>query len=322
MQTNTKAFEEENVMNALTELTKEYLQYCHVRKGLSPKTLRAYRTDLEDFRRYMEKNNVDFLVSHHIGEYIDTLHCSKAPRTVKRKIASIQAFYQYLVYTDKIAENPLKKLDLSFKLPRRLPRYIPNHIMNTFYQELYSQKNQTATLYQLKCATRNIAVIELLFATGLRISELCGLKKESVNLYEQEIYVHGKGNKERIIQLTEEITINALHEYSVLFEKELKKSEYFFLNKYGHPLSAQSVRNMINQLADAASITMHITPHMFRHSFATCLVNQDVDIRCIQEILGHSSIRTTEIYTHVNMAKQKSVLATKNPRKSLDISIT
>ena len=92
-------------MNALTELTKEYLQYCHVRKGLSPKTLRAYRTDLEDFRRYMEKNNVDFLVSHHIGEYIDTLHCSKAPRTVKRKIASIQAFYQYLVYTDKIAEK-------------------------------------------------------------------------------------------------------------------------------------------------------------------------------------------------------------------------
>lgn len=306
-------------MNDLAALIKEYLQYCHVRKGLSPKTLRAYGTDLDGLQQYMEVNNADFLLPHSIGDYIDTLHRTKAPRTVKRKIASIQAFYQYLVYIGKIKENPLKKLDLSFRLPQRLPRYIPNHVMNTLYQELYSQKKQAATLYQLKCATRNIAVIELLFATGLRISELCELKKESINLYEQEIRVHGKGNKERMIQLTEEITIHALHEYATLFDSEIKKSEYFFLNKYGHPLSPQSVRGMINQLADAASIPMHITPHMFRHSFATSLINQDVDIRCIQKILGHSSIRTTEIYTHVNMAKQKSVLEMKNPRKLLNV---
>lgn len=309
-------------MSAFTELIKEYLQHCRVRKGLSPKTIRAYGTDLDDFRRYLEKNDLDYLQPQSIGDYVDTLHCSKAPRTVKRKIASIQAFYHYLVYMDRVAENPLCKLDLSFRLPQRLPRYIPNHILNTFYQELYAQKEHAATHYQLKCATRNIAVIELLFATGLRISELCELQKESVNLYDHEIRVYGKGSKERILQLTEDITVNALHDYFILFEEEIKKSEYFFLNKYSHPLSAQSVRSMINQLADAASITMHITPHMFRHSFATCLVNQDVDIRCIQEILGHSSIRTTEIYTHVNLAKQRSVLAAKNPRKSLDISIT
>lgn len=308
-----------NNMKTLDKMLDDYLQHCLVRKGLDPKTIRAYRADLNDFLLYIEAKNGDFLDRESIGNYIDTLHRSKAPRTVKRKIASIQAFYHYLVYAEIIEKNPLGRLELSFRMPQKLPRYIPNHIIRTFYEELYSQKERAVTHYQQKCAVRNIAVIELLFATGLRVSELCGLRREAVNPNDREIRVHGKGNKERIIQLTEDITVDALKEYALLFEPDIRKSEYFFLNKYGHPLSAQSIRNMINQLTNAAYISMHITPHMFRHSFATCLVNQDVDIRCIQELLGHSSIQTTEIYTHVNLAKQRSVLETKNPRKLLDI---
>ncbi len=306
-------------MNTLTKLIEEYLQYCQARKGLDAKTIRAYRADLRDFGLYVESQNGDFLKKESIGNYVDFLHSEKAPRTVRRKIASIRAFYHYLTYMEEIAENPLYRLDLTFRLPQRLPRYIPNHVMNTFYQELYAQKEKANTPYQLKCAVRDIAVIELLFATGLRISELCGLKREAVNLYDGEIRIHGKGDKERILQLTEKATISALAEYESLFQAEIRRSEYFFLNKYGHPLSDQSVRDMINRLAGAASISMHITPHMFRHSFATYLVNQDVDIRCIQEMLGHSSIRTTEIYTHVDKAKQRNVLEAKNPRKLLDM---
>lgn len=306
-------------MNTLPNLIEEYLQYCRVRKGLDAKTIRAYRADLLDFSQFVEGRNQDFLKKESIGNYVDSLHHEKAPRTVRRKIASIRAFYHYLIYMEEIAENPLYRLDLTFKLPRKLPRYIPNHIMNAFYQELYAQKEKAHTPYRLKCAVRDIAVIELLFATGLRISELCGLKREAVNLYEGEVRIHGKGDKERILQLTEKITIGALTEYETFFATEIRKSEYFFLNKYGHPLSDQSVRDMINRLTGTASISMHITPHMFRHSFATYLVNQDVDIRCIQEILGHSSIRTTEIYAHVDMAKQRNVLETKNPRKLLDM---
>lgn len=306
-------------MNDLKKLIEEYLQYCQVRRELDPKTIRAYRTDLREFRLHVEGQNGDFRSKEPIGSYVDVLHCERAPRTVKRKIASIRAFYHYLMYMEEIEENPLHRLDLNFKLPQRLPRYIPNHIMNTFYQELYAQRERADTPYQMKCAVRDIAVIELLFATGLRISELCGLKREAINLYDGEIRIHGKGDKERILQLTEKITIDALTEYESRFAAEIRKSEYFFLNKYGHPLSDQSVRDMINRLTCAASITMHITPHMFRHSFATYLVNQDVDIRCIQEMLGHSSIRTTEIYTHVDMAKQRNVLEAKNPRKLLDM---
>ena len=306
-------------MNTLPTLIEEYLQYCQVRKGLDPKTIRAYRADLLDFSQFLESRSEDFLKKEPIGSYVDALHHEKAPRTVRRKIASLRAFYHYLIYMEEIADNPLYRLDLAFKLPRKLPRYIPNHVMNTFYQELYAQKEKAHTPYQLKCAVRDIAVIELLFATGLRISELCGLKREAVNLYEGEVRIHGKGDKERILQLTEEITIGALTEYETCFAAEIGKSEYFFLNKHGHPLSDQSVRDMINRLTGAASISMHITPHMFRHSFATYLVNQDVDIRCIQEMLGHSSICTTEIYAHVDMAKQSNVLEAKNPRKLLDM---
>lgn len=305
-------------MNDFNKLMEEYLQHCLTRKRLDAKTVRAYRTDLTDFNTFLQAHQADLMDKHFIGEYIDSLHHTKAPRTVKRRIASLHAFYHYLVYEELIPESPLYKLDLSFKLPQQLPRYIPNHVLRSFYEALYNQKLHANTEYRRCCAVRNIAVVELLFATGLRISELCSLTPESVNLSDHEIRIHGKGDKERIIQLTEGITMQALTEYEALFHKSIFSCGYFFVNGYGNKLSDQSVRNMINHLANSAAISMHITPHMFRHSFATSLVNQDVDIRCIQEILGHSSIKTTEIYTHVDMTKQKSILETKNPRKLLD----
>ncbi len=166
---------------------------------------------------------------------------------------------------------------------------------------------------------RSIAVVELLFATGLRISELCNLSLQAVRLADWELIIHGKGDMERILQLTEDVTVAALKEYEVLYRSRIAACGYFFVNGYGNRLSDQSVRNMLNKLSAATPICYHITPHMFRHSFATSPVNQDVDIRCIQEILGHSSIKTTEIYTHVDVTKQKRVLEAKNPRKLLNM---
>lgn len=304
-------------MNYFDTLKEGYLQHCLTRKRLDVKTVRAYRADLNDFSGYLQTHDADYLDKNCIGHYIDSLHLSKAPRTVKRKIASLQAFYHYLVYEELISESPLYKLDLSFKLPQRLPRYIPNQVLNAFYQVLYEQKLLAATDYQFRCAVRNIAVVELLFATGLRISELCSLTLHAVRLADREVIIHGKGDKERILQLTEEITIAALNEYETLYHHKILKCGYFFVNGYGNRLTDQSVRIMLNKIASSATVSYHITPHMFRHSFATSLVNQDVDIRCIQEILGHSSIKTTEIYTHVDLTKQKSILSSKNPRKLL-----
>ena len=166
---------------------------------------------------------------------------------------------------------------------------------------------------------RDAAVAELLFATGMRISELCTLKSEDVNLYDGTILIYGKGDKERRIQIANDAVISILEEYKTDFKTEIKSCNHFFANQSGKALSDQSVRRMINKYSSLAGIDLHITPHMFRHTFATSLLEADVDIRYIQEMLGHSSINVTEIYTHVAVAKQRDILNTKHPRKDFHI---
>lgn len=150
----------------------------------------------------------------------------------------------------------------------------------------------------------------------MRISELCALKNDDINLYDGTILIYGKGDKERRIQIGNESVINILQEYKDTFHKEPLDNNDFFINQSGSVLSDQSVRRMIVKYSSLAAIDMHITPHMFRHTFATSLLEADVDIRYIQEMLGHSSINITEIYTHVALAKQKSILSTKHPRNN------
>ena len=162
-------------------------------------------------------------------------------------------------------------------------------------------------------------MIELLFATGMRISELCSLKITDVNLYDRSILIYGKGSKERKIQIGNDDVIHVLEEYKAAFLPGMQSCGHFFANLSGKMLSDQSVRRMINKYTSIAAIELHITPHMFRHTFATSLLEADVDIRYIQEMLGHSSINITEIYTHVAMSKQRDILATKHPRKDFHI---
>ena len=140
-----------------------------------------------------------------------------------------------------------------------------------------------------------------------------------MNLYDGTILIYGKGDKERRIQIGNEAVINILTEYNDAFDTERQACNNFFINQSGKALSDQSVRRMINKYTALASIDQHITPHMFRHTFATSLLEADVDIRYIQEMLGHSSINITEIYTHVTVSKQRDILATKHPRKDFHI---
>ena len=154
----------------------------------------------------------------------------------------------------------------------------------------------------------------------MRISELCELSVNNVDMLDRTILIFGKGSKERIIQIGSNDVMNILEQYKTCFETQINQSEYFFVNQNGTPMSDQSVRRMINKYVDMAGISQHITPHMFRHTFATSLLENDVDIRYIQEMLGHSSIETTEIYTHVSTDKQRKILETKHPRKNFKIS--
>lgn len=307
-------------MKPLKDLISDYLEYCGYRKKLNEKTLKAYRIDLCQYTIFGRNTTNNPLSRNVVDEYITELHRKYAAKTIKRKIASLNAFFHYLIYLEVIEENPFNKIDIKFREPKLLPKIIPLNIINIFLSTLYKQKTIARTIYQTNCLIRDIAVCELLFATGMRISELCTLSVQNIDLVNGVIRIYGKGSKERIIQIGHPDVLEALNSYFTVFYNQINKCGYFFVNRVQNRLSEQSVRFMIGKYADMAAIEIHITPHMFRHSFATLLLEQDVDIRYIQKILGHSSITTTEIYTHVSNTKQKDILINRHPRNQIDVN--
>ena len=306
-------------MNDLKTTITSYLNYCAQQKRLDIKTLNAYTTDLRQFADTVLVDNISSITPSVIESYLAHSHHTYKPKTVKRKIASLKAFFHYLEYRDLITMNPFNKLQIKFREPVVLPKIIPLHTVERFLATIYRQRKLATTAYQQRNSLRDVAVAELLFSTGMRISELCSLHPGSVNLYDGTILIYGKGSKERRLQIGNISVLNILREYREEFNSEIMLSQHFFANQSGKPLSDQSVRRMINKYCELAAIEQHITPHMFRHTFATCLLEADVDIRYIQEMLGHSSINITEIYTHVAVGKTKDILLSKHPRKDFEV---
>lgn len=306
-------------MDTMKTSIKNYLEYCDKQKCLDEKALKAYKIDLNQFVSYICSSDITDISTNILEEYIGILNNTYKPKTVKRKIASAKAFFHYLEYKEILNNNPFNKLQLKFREPIILPKTIPIRTIEIFLSTIYEQLNCAKTTYQRRNSLRDAAVIELLFATGMRISELCALKINDINLYDGSILIYGKGDKERRIQIGSPSVINILNKYKVDFHSEIVNCNHFFANQSGRPLTDQAVRRMINKYTSLAAIDLHITPHMFRHTFATSLLDADVDIRYIQEMLGHSSINITEIYTHVTLAKQRSILATKHPRNNFNI---
>ena len=306
-------------MDNMQTLLKNYLEYCDKQKCLNEKTLKAYKIDLNQFLSHICSSDITDISTSMLEDYIGELHKKYKPKTVKRKIASAKAFFHYLEYKELLDINPFNKMHIKFREPVILPKTIPLRNVESILSTIYEQLNCAKTTYQRRNSLRDAAVIELLFATGMRISELCSLKINDINLYDGCILIYGKGNKERRIQIGNTSVISILSKYKDDFYSEIAYCNHFFANQCGRPLTDQTVRRMINKNTSIAAITQHITPHMFRHTFATSLLEADVDIRYIQEMLGHSSINITEIYTHVALAKQRSILATKHPRNNFNI---
>lgn len=306
-------------MKNLKTLIENYLEYCKCQKRLDDKTLKAYRIDLRQFSEQVSSIYISDITPCILEDYIAKLHQKFKPKTAKRKIASIKALFHYFEYKEIIDINPFNKIHVKFREPVILPKTIPLNIVELFLSTIYKQHSNAKTDFQRKNTLRDVAVIELLFATGIRISELCSLKVNDVDLYDRTILIYGKGSKERRLLIGNDDVVKILEEYKSVFLTEIQNSKHFFVNQNGTVLSDQAVRRMINKYTSLAAIDLHITPHMFRHTFATSLLEADVDIRYIQEMLGHSSINITEIYTHVAVAKQRDILMTKHPRKDFYI---
>lgn len=213
--------------------------------------------------------------------------------------------------------NPLCKMNIHMREPIRYPIVMTIDEVRKFI-EVSNENAQYFTVgsFSYIMAKRNIAIIELLFSTGMRVSELCNLQCNDVDVKSGKVRIIGKGNKERIVDICQEKTIQALKDWSVYRDNNQEESPFFY-SRLRKKLSPQSVRLLIARLASICGIKKHVTPHTFRHTFATLLLEEDVDLIYIQHLLGHSSILTTQIYTHVNHHKQREILQAKHPRRKI-----
>lgn len=293
-------------------IIKNYLEYCEFDKELDKNTLKAYRIDL---RQYYEFIGEEITSKETIEKYIRLLHKKYKSRTTKRKIASMKAFYTYLEEKQIISENPFRRIRMKFKEEKVLPRIIPKNdierLLNYMYGQLRKQKG--------KNILRDLTVVEMFFATGARVYEISNIRIENIDMKTGSIYFNGKGRKERVIQIGEQSVIKLLQKYYEQNKAQIEKSGYFFVNQKGDRFSEQSIRRMLKKYTKQAGISRNITPHMFRHSFATYLIEEGVDISCVQQILGHSSIKTTQIYIHVAAGIQAEILQKKHPRNKMHI---
>lgn len=304
----------------LKEEINKYLHYCRFQKELDDKTIKAYRADLEQFRVFIGKNVPD---KERLNSYLLHIHSLYKQKTVKRKIASVKAMYHYLEEEEIIESSPFHKVKTRFKEEIVLPKIIPKDVIEELLSWLYQKKaveessGKTQSVWKTKLIIRDIAVIEMLFATGMRITELCHLQSKYLDLKDGIVCVQGKGGRERYLQIGNSDVLEILNRYKENFADKIKEHGYFFVNRYGEPLSEQAARRMIHKHAAAIHADINITPHMFRHSFATYLMEEDVNIRYIQKMLGHASITTTQIYTYVTTEKEREILRTRHPRNRM-----
>jgi len=302
----------------MQEIFNRYINYLKAERNASPYTIRNYTNDLLGNRlRGSEKGFFQFLRLKQIGslkevdkhtlrEYISWLmEQGIVKASIARKLSAIRSFYRYLVREGILAINPLEKAS-SPKLDRRLPSFLTIKEM----ERLLAVPDLSRPVGQ-----RDRALMELLYAAGLRVSELVQLNLEQVNLDTREIRVWGKGSKERVV-LMGEPAAKALSIYLTQGRPELlgeKRSNAMFLNRYGQRLSERRVQKKLEEIADKTGIGKRVHPHMLRHTFATHLLNGGADLRVVQELLGHADLSSTQIYTHVTKSQARKMYLSAHP---------
>ncbi len=297
----------------VNEKSKEYLSdfksYLKVEKNFSKHTIRAYVQDIMNFLIWANEKELNKIDAKDFSDYLYFIgQMNYTKTTVARKIASIRAFYRFL-YTMEIVDYNPTDTTKGPKLPKSLPDFLTTEEIENLLANI---KITTPAGY------RNRVIFELLWVSGMRISELSGLNFENLNLEQNEIKVFGKGSKERIVLVpnkTKELILNYINNvYNLISEKNITPSSPLFINNTGYRLQNQSIRKALKQVVESVELKKHVTPHVFRHSFATRLLENGADLRVVQELLGHASISNTQIYTHVSTRRLKSVYDSSHPR--------
>ncbi len=304
---------------------QQFVEHCCLEKTLSAKTIKAYSIDLKQFEIFLTHEGILDVVSVDktiLKKYVHELQTKYKIKTVKRKVATLKTFFNYLIYEDFIEVSPFHKLKLRLKASFTLPTVLNNEEINELLVNLNNafMCSVGRSEYQYYSALRDKIIVELLLNTGLRVSELCNLKVKDICLVSNYIRVHGKGKKQRQVYIVAPHLVLYLKELNDFYNSLQCDRVYFFLNKRKNRFSEQSVRNIVAKYSSGEN--KKITPHVLRHTFATILLEEGVDIVNIQHLLGHHSIVVTQIYTHINMKKQRELLGDKLPIDRLTISNT
>lgn len=281
---------------------KDYRYYLKVERAMSPHTVASYSSDLKSFIQWRGGEDLTDVSTEDILGYLENINVSK--RSQARILSSLKSYFGYLVIEGEIEKNPCDGVD-SPKLGRYLPAVLS-------VEEVTSILDSVDTSSWI--GLRDKAILEVLYGCGLRVSELTSLKISDIYLKETFVRVVGKGDKERLVPLGE-VAKEAILAF-IPYRPEPASSEYsdvLFLNKFGKPLSRVSVFSMIKTMAARVGIQKEISPHTFRHSFATHLIENGADLRVVQEMLGHESILTTEIYTHIDSETWHSNILKNHP---------
>ena len=315
----------------IRESVEKFLNTVSVERNLSDNTLKAYLGDLTAFGKFLQEKDITEIDSDDIRQYIKTLEANHyKDTTIKRKIASIKVFFSFLEQEGIISDSPTRKIRKRYITAKRLPKVMSKDEVERLLRAAYHEVKKLSELNcqlaesnspndKLMRAHRNRVILEILFSTGIRIGELVNLDIEDVNLNDKSILIFGKGRKERIVYISSSEVLNAVKEYLMLRKNIQSTSKALFLNRYGERLSIYSIEYVFQKYCEKAKIKSHYTPHCLRHTIATMLLSNGADIRAVQEILGHSCITTTQIYTEVSLKHKKKVLMKFNQRNKMKI---
>lgn len=299
-----------------------FLRALQTDRNVSARTLKAYRIDLLQFAAYCRGTSLLDATPDTIRGYIEHLiSTGRAPSTAKRKLATLKVFYKHLGQEGDVASSPLAGFQQRFRTPRRLPKVLSipevTLLLRTAHAMMdHSSISSTAEHFR---AVRNYTILEVMFATGIRIDEVSLLNVGDIDTDRHSVLIHGKGRKERLLFIYSREVCVALDDYLALRRTQTAETDALFLGRGGARLSTHTIRVMFYACCRRAAIAKHYTPHCLRHTMATLLVENGADIRSVQEILGHSSISTTEIYVHVSERRKKDVLRSFNQRDQLQL---
>jgi integrase/recombinase XerC len=290
-----------------------FLKYLKVELNYSENTIKSYNLELLKYQDYLKNKNIDYLkiTKDEIRTYLKYLDDLKYKNSsISRNLSALRSFYQYLIINKKIGKNIFNGIH-NPKLEKKLPNYLGENDINLIL-EFPNCDGYKKSIY----TTRDLLIIELLYDTGCRVNELVNIKLKDININDQSIRVLGKGSKERIVYFGE-YTKDTINDYMTTRQEILngKISDYLLVSKESGSITTRRVAQIIDSIIKLVAIKNNVTPHTLRHTFATHMLNNGADLRCVQELLGHSSLSTTQIYTHVSNERLRKMYLDTHPRK-------